>query len=124
MSTTLSNGYKKPETGDLGTSFFPDLEDNIQRVNDHTHNGVNSNKLGPASVDLLVANVASGAFAIVGSEYRTTVNAPAGISIDTTTVSFRDQTTKERIFLKMEKITTTSFYVYSMFALDIEVVYG
>lgn len=38
----LSYGYKKPQDGDTGDVFFPAIEDNIQRVNDHTHDGVNS----------------------------------------------------------------------------------
>lgn len=38
----LSYGYKKPVNGDTGDVFFPALEENIQKQNDHTHDGVNS----------------------------------------------------------------------------------
>lgn len=124
MSLTLSNGYKKPESGDLGTSFFPDLEDNIDRINAHSHNGVDSNKLTALSFTLLTDNIVSGDFGIVGSKHRVTVTVPAGISVDATTIKLRDPTTKEPLYLKVEKITTTTFYIYSMFAIDVEVVYG
>lgn len=39
---TLSYGYEKPQNGDTGDVFFPALERDIQRLNDHTHDGVNS----------------------------------------------------------------------------------
>ena len=42
MAITLSNGYIKPEDGDTGAVWFDALEDNIQRVNDHNHDGSNS----------------------------------------------------------------------------------
>ena len=38
----LSNGYKLPETGDFGDVWFPALEDNIQRINTHNHDGTDS----------------------------------------------------------------------------------
>jgi hypothetical protein len=50
MSITLSYGYKKPENGDKGDVFFPDLEFDIQRLNDHTHNGVNSANIPTTSI--------------------------------------------------------------------------
>ena len=46
---TLSHGYEKPETGDKGSVFFPALEDNIQKLNDHNHNGLNSELLTAAA---------------------------------------------------------------------------
>ena len=38
----LSHGVYKPEAGDTGDVFFPRMEDNMQHLNDHTHNGVDS----------------------------------------------------------------------------------
>ena len=124
MSLILSNGYKKPESGDLGTSFFPDLENNIQRVNDHTHNGVNSNKLTPLSFALITDTIDSGDFSLVSDRYRSLETVPAGTSVAETTIAFRDATTKQTYFLDIELVTPTTYYVYSMFPLDLEVVYG
>jgi hypothetical protein len=50
MSITLSYGYKKPQTGDKGSSWFPDLEHDIQQLNDHTHNGVTSAKIPTTNI--------------------------------------------------------------------------
>lgn len=124
MSVVLSNGYKKPESGDLGTTFFPDLEFNIDRVNGHSHNGTDSNKLTPLSYTIFTAQVLSGDFSVVGDEYRATVNLPAEINTDTTTIRLRDPSTKEFLGLRIEKQSTTQFYLFSMFAIDVEVVYG
>jgi hypothetical protein len=40
MSTTLSKGYRQPENGDR--SWYGDLNFNIERLNDHQHDGVDS----------------------------------------------------------------------------------
>ena len=42
---TLSNGYQLPEDGDRGNVFWDGLEGNIQRLNDHKHDGADSEKL-------------------------------------------------------------------------------
>lgn len=124
MSTTLTNGYILPQTGDLGTIWFAALESNIQRLNDHNHDGTNSNKLTALSFTLLVDNLVMGDFSVVGDEYRATVTVPAGISVDETTIKFRDPTTKDPMYLKVEKISLTQFYVYALEAVDAEVIYG
>lgn len=51
MSITLSYGYKKPQTGDKGSTWFPDLEADIQQLNDHVHNGINSAKIPTTNID-------------------------------------------------------------------------
>lgn len=50
MSITLSYGYKKPTTGDKGSTFFPDLEADIQQLNDHAHNGSNSARIPSTNI--------------------------------------------------------------------------
>lgn len=47
MSTTLPTGMKleKPVTGDKGSVWFPVLERNIDKINDHTHDGTNAAKV-------------------------------------------------------------------------------
>ena len=42
MSTTLSRGYKLPSSGDDSTTWMSNIEDNIQRLNDHDHDGTDS----------------------------------------------------------------------------------
>lgn len=50
MSIELSYGYKKPQTGDKGSTFFPELEANIQQLNDHAHNGSNSAQIPSTNI--------------------------------------------------------------------------
>lgn len=50
MSITLSYGYKKPQTGDKGSTWFPDLEADIQQLNDHAHNGSNSARIPSTNI--------------------------------------------------------------------------
>jgi len=58
MSITLSYGYKKPQTGDKGSSWFPDLEHDIQQLNDHTHNGVTSAKIPTTNIGVVKQTLA------------------------------------------------------------------
>jgi hypothetical protein len=51
MALPLSKGYILPQTGDKGDVFFPALEFDIQRLNDHNHNGVNSEKIPTTNID-------------------------------------------------------------------------
>lgn len=51
---TLTYGYKLPEDGDKGSVFFPALAFDIQRLNDHDHDGQNSTKLTAQSVGALI----------------------------------------------------------------------
>ncbi len=53
---TLSYGFKKPENGDTGDAIFPAMALNIQKVNDHTHNGTDSALIPPVSYNVLSAN--------------------------------------------------------------------
>ena len=124
MSVELSNKYRLPETGDLGTSWFTDLEFNIQRLNDHTHNGDNSNKLTALSVSLITDTIASGDFTLSGTVYRALETVPVGTTVAETNITFRDATTKKTYYLDTELVTATTYYVYSILPLDLEVVYG
>ena len=126
MSTTLSNGYKLPENGDLGSSWFPDLEFDIQRLNDHSHNGIDSNKLTASSISLITETIALDAYTYdeISNRYKAVIAMPSGLRVDTTNINFRDAVTKEKVYLSIEKASINTFNVYSMYPLLSEVVYG
>lgn len=110
---TLSNGYKKPDTGDRGNVFFPALEDNIQRLNDHTHNGSDSNKLTAESFLATVDNtslVPANWTVQPSGLYRAAVTMPGSLLFDTTTIQLR--TNNKALYADIEKVTTNTFYVY------------
>lgn len=76
---TLSYGYKKPQTGDKGSIFWTALEDNIQRLNDHTHNGVNSAPIPVTSISKGTATISSAGWVSQGGGvYRQEITMPAG----------------------------------------------
>jgi len=88
---TLSFGFKKPEDGDKGTIFFPALEDNIQQVNDHDHNGTNSKKIPSSSVEAVTGTIVPGDWieTVAGNVWQEQVTVPAGVDLSKTEILFR-----------------------------------
>lgn len=112
MSTTLSYGYLKPVTGDRGSQIFSDLEADIQRVNDHNHDGNNSTQI-PATSIVGVTQTINGIWTSLGSgRYRQLVTAPAGISYDSYGIIFR-LSTGVQFFPSVEKVSASTFYIYA-----------
>ena len=112
MATTLTNGYVKPATGDRGSVWFPALEGNIQRLNDHTHDGVDSERLTSKSVTKVTDSISSGSWASSGSGYKQTVTMPAGMNFDDFGMEFRNASTNHVYYLTVEKVTATTYDVY------------
>lgn len=109
---TLSYGYKKPESGDKGPVVFPALEDDIQRVNDHTHNGVNSAPLTPSSVVVSNATLLPANWVAVSDGiYKQVVTMPSGISFDNVHISFRISS-GFMAALSVKRLSTTQYEVY------------
>lgn len=118
----LSNGYKLPETGDFGDVWFPALEDNIQRVNDHTHDGSNSNKLPATSLTGVIQTISSGSFAGSAGVFTATITVFGGtVDVDNKHFIFRDPTTKEPLYLKYTKVSATQIEVTINEVQDVEV---
>lgn len=118
----LSNGYKLPETGDFGDVWFPALEDNIQRVNDHNHDGNNSEKIPSTSMEATVQSVLSGDFGASGDEFVALITLAGGlVDVDKKHVIFRDTVTKEPITMRYEKFSASQINIFTSFVQDIEV---
>ena len=111
---TLSYGYKKPQTGDKGAPLFTALEQNIQRVNDHTHNGVDSSPLTAQSLQGIQATILAAAWVAFGptGHYRQLVTVVAGFNFNTMYSSFRT-VTGEMIYPTVERFSATQYYVYT-----------
>ncbi|HZX13702.1 MAG TPA: hypothetical protein VFF49_04805 [Thermodesulfobacteriota bacterium] len=121
----LSKGYKKPETGDFGDSWFDSLEDNISLSNSHDHDGVDGEKITAINLNPSTLSVSSGSFADQGDGYwRATVTVPSGGLVDSYTVTIKDPTTKDPINLKIAKLNSTQFYLYTNFVQTFEVFFG
>ncbi len=78
----LSYGYKLPETDDRGSVWFPALEDNITRVNGHTHDGVSSALISTASISKFSQDILNAAWVAQGNgTYKQTVSMPVSVNM-------------------------------------------
>jgi len=110
---TLSNGYFVPEDGDFGDVWFDAIEANIQRVNDHSHNGVDSARIPSVSVQAVTGAIAVDDFVVQpDGRFRALSTVPAGGNFDTLQVIYRDPTTNEQMYLSYERVSATQFYTY------------
>ena len=124
MSTTTTNGYKIPDDGDLGDTWFNDLEDNWARMDGHTHTGSDSERLTSAGMAATSDTILTASFSTaVGTYWRATATVPSGTAVDDFGYMFKDPTTKEQMYLKMEKLNATQYYVFINIAQDVEVYY-
>lgn len=123
---TLSYGFLKPQTGDTGAVFFPALETDIQKLNDHTHDGSNSAKLTAASSAVVTQAILAAAWvSLGGGMYRQAVTLAGSLLYDTVAIEMRLTATKHQAFLQVEKINATSYYVYiNDNTLDVTAVYS
>jgi len=112
---TLTYGYLKPQSGDRGVILFAALETNIQKLNDHNHDGSNSSFLDAKNILAQSQNLNAGDWVSYGGPlgfYRQLVTVPAGFVFDTVQFSFR--LNGRVILLGVEKVSLTTFYVYSI----------
>ena len=114
MATTLSFGYKKPQTGDKGSEWFKYLEDDIQQLNDHNHDGLNSAPISTRNINAETQPLSSASWVSVsGGKYRQLVTVPNSKQFDNSIIIFRkDSAQKEQMYLEVEKETATTYYVY------------
>lgn len=113
---TLTYGYKKPEAGDRGATLYQALEDNIQRVNDHNHDGLNSPLLNPQNFVGTPQTILAANWATYGGpigHYRQTVTMAPGFLFDTTKIGFRT-TGGAYIYPTVERVASTTYNVYTI----------
>lgn len=111
---TLTYGFKKPESGDKGSVWFPAIEDNIQQLNDHTHNNVDSPPISSSNILATTQDVnAIDWVATSGGMYRQLVTVTGSGLVDEHIVIFKDSTTGAQCFLGVEKVSATTYYVYT-----------
>lgn len=112
---TLSFGFLKPESGDKGATLFTALEADIQQLNDHTHNGADSAALTATAIVGITQTISLASWVGYGGPtgfYRQQVTLPAGFDFDKVFISFR-LTSGHYIFPRVEKVSTTQYYVYT-----------
>ncbi len=106
---TLSMGVFKPDNGDTGDVFFPDMAANCQWMNDHTHNGTNSQLLASTQ-----QTISAGAWALApigGGLYVQTVTMPGAYTYDNCSMWFK-LSSNEFVYPSIERASATSYKVY------------
>ncbi len=110
---TLTYGYKKPQTNDRGNVFFTPLEVNIQQVNDHFHNGVDSALIPVSSLTKSSASIlAAGWSATSGGRYRQEITLPAGFTYANTTIKFTTAAGNLAVLTVELGSAANKYYVY------------
>ena len=125
MSTTTSNGYKKPNTGDR--NFWSDLEDNIDRINSHSHDGTDSEKLQSKAISNNTSVVSSASWGSVDANdnYSQTITVPTDVDIDNKIIQCRDSSTGAVVHADVIKASSTTITItVNDNTLDLEVIYG
>lgn len=110
---TLSYGYKLPQAGDRGAPLFQALEDNITRLNGHTHNGTDSAPLTAQAVVAVTGNILSAGWVFYADGlYRQLVTIAPGFDYDKVQIGFR-LTTGQFVYPAVDKVSATQYYVYT-----------
>ena len=112
---TLTYGYLKPQSGDKGVALFTALETNIQKLNDHTHNGSDSSLIDSKSVLAIPQTLNAGDWVTYGGPpgfYRQLVTLPVGFMFDTVQIGFR--VGGRAALLGVEKVSSTTYYLYTI----------
>lgn len=122
---TLTYGLKKPETNDKGPVVFPALEDNIDQLDGHNHDGSNSSKLTAASLTVVTQTLlAANWVSLGGGNYHQQASMNPGFDYDTTSLSFRNPA-GDYLYPSVTKISSTIFDVTTNDASsNMVVVYG
>ncbi len=107
---TLSYGYKKPANSDTGDIVFPALAADIQQLNDHTHNGVDSAPL--ASTSQAISSAAWVAAPIGGGLYMQTVTLPGTLQYANVNMWFK-LSTFELVYPSIEQVSANSYKIYT-----------
>lgn len=112
MATTLTYGYIQPQNGDNGSVWFPALNDNIQQLNDHAHDGVDSALISASDIQKGSVTIASGSWASDGTgRYKQDVTCPSGFNMDDFSVTFRISG-DDVIHPGFERLTATTMRVF------------
>lgn len=103
----LAYGIPQPTTGDRGSVFFPALEQVIQRLASHNHDGNNTALIAAAFVQIgsVVAPAVSWSLVSPG-KYEQTVTLPANYLYDNCEFQVRLDSTKEIVYPKIERVAS------------------
>lgn len=114
-------GYKIPKTPDTGQTWFSNLEFDIQRLNDHSHNGVDSTLLATNAVTVTTQAIASASWGsdLGGGTYKQSITlpsvgaTPAQLLFNAIGIEIRVTSTKEVVYPKIIRTGASTYDIYT-----------
>lgn len=107
--TILTYGYELPNDTAFGTQHFPAMERNIQRMNDHSHNGVDGARIAAETQE--VDSDEWGAD-LGGGSWRQEITMPDGMTFDAARIEVRTSD-GEVVYPTIVKTAASKFYLYT-----------
>lgn len=107
--TTLSKGYEKPTNPTYGDLFWPALERNIQRMNDHTHDGFDGAQI---AANLQTVDSADWGADLGGGSYRQLLTMPGALVFNDTRIEVR-RDDGQVVYATIERVSFNTFYLYT-----------
>lgn len=107
--TTLTYGYEKPDNAAVGSQHFPAMERNVQRMNDHRHDGDDGAQIAATTQ---VVDSANWGADLGGTSYRQEITMPENFEFDTSRIEVR-RSTGEMVYPTIVKTQATKFYLYT-----------
>lgn len=117
MPIITSKGYKLPQKGEKVT-WWQNLIDNWIRIDAHSHDGVNSQKIKLNNALKDADNILSANWLtdlLLPVPYYQDITMPTGSSFDNTIIEFYDNASGDRVY---PKIVKTSISTYTVFVND------
>ena len=113
MSTVLTYGRTRPESGDLASVWMAALSSNVTRDDAHDHDGVDSPLLTPAAITKYSSTISSATWGSPSSgAYSQTITVPAGVTeLNNYDVMVYVTSTGERIFPGITRASATTYTI-------------
>jgi hypothetical protein len=86
---TLSNGAKQGESGDVGAPIWSAFNSNAQILNDHTHDGTDSEQINSEDINKQAVTLPTASWVAGARGFSQTVNCPGSVSLDKVGLRFR-----------------------------------
>ena len=106
------------EAGDRGSVAHPAITENFEILDDHNHNGINSEKISASSIAKGTIYIQPVNWVFDGTDYAQTLTLPGGYEYDTTIMKFvitSGVDLGKEVMIRHEKVTINTFKIYCSF---------
>jgi hypothetical protein len=118
------NFLKIPQVNDKGSVFCPAISDNFVNLDNHSHDGLNSQKISSTALGKLEITLAPNDWALDGADFKQTVSLPNGYDFEKLQITFIIASGADQgsvIHPTVMKNSSSSFDVYVMKAIELKV---